>query len=160
QANSSVFLITLDTGHAVLARAAADGSFSGSIFAPAGTSIQVKADASGFNYGQVFNHGVNSATGSLPAVPATILRIPDPPDTGSGVPFAGAGVVNPGAPVGSSTLPAWVAEGTVNRQSFNAGDTLRAQGTLRVASPALAMAGSMQAHARLTLERLSAPDGS
>src|SRR6266852_3357099 len=44
---SVVALVNLDTADLISLTAAADGSFQGSIFGPAGTSIQVKADPTG-----------------------------------------------------------------------------------------------------------------
>jgi hypothetical protein len=50
-----LILLTLDTGHAVTSRAGDDGSFSASIFAPAGSSILIKSDPFGFAYRSATN---------------------------------------------------------------------------------------------------------
>ena len=46
QGQSLVGLLTLDTGHFTVTRAAADGSFAARLYAPAESTIQVKADTS------------------------------------------------------------------------------------------------------------------
>ena len=152
-AGSSVFLITLDTGHVVMVPAGGDGSFNASTYAPPGTSIQIKADPLGVSYGAVFNNGVNSPQGPLYAMPGTILRVPEG-SAASGIAFADAGYTQANSPE-ASPLPAWTATGTINSQAFNTGDTLRVQGTIRIDSPALATAGTMQLTTRLMLERVA-----
>ena len=50
---STVFLATLDTGHFTTAQATPEGSFTATLFAPAGTSVLIKTDPVGANVGAV-----------------------------------------------------------------------------------------------------------
>lgn len=148
-----VVLVTLDTGHAILAQAAADGRFAARLFGPRGSSILVKAAPAGTDLSRVREELMLRSEGNVAVLPGTIVAVPPPLPTGTGVPFAGVGLVR------FQGLPAWTVEGTINRQDFQAGDTLRVQGTLRIVSPALAGAGPMRGGVGLALERLSGPDG-
>jgi len=84
-AGNLIALVTLDTGHFVTTRSAADGSFSQAIFAPAGTSILVK-DFKGANFVNVF---------SIERWPGAILRVPDSTASEPALAFAGAGLTGP-----------------------------------------------------------------
>jgi len=153
---SFVVLITLDTGHYTYTQAETNGSFSASLFAPAGTSILVKADPLGSSVGQfLFNSREGGFTSDLSALPGTILLVDGPSLNESGVSFGGAG----GTQVGESPLPAWTFEGTINSQDFLPGDMLSVQGTLKIASPAIEEVSTTQVSVVLSLERLSGPDG-
>lgn len=154
-AGYGVVLVTLETGHSAFARAAADGSFSGSLFAPAAASILVKA---GPLPGVSVENFVNRAEGILLGLPGTILRVADTTASGQGIPFATAGytsAVGGGRPV----PPFWTFQGAINTQSLQPGDTLSVRGTLRMVSPLFRNASGMQVQARLSLARLTNPDG-
>jgi uncharacterized protein (TIGR03437 family) len=154
-AGYGVVLVTLETGHSAFARAAADGSFSGLLFAPAGASVLVKA---GPLPGISAENFANRAEGILLGLPGTILRVADATASGQGIPFATAGytsTVGGGRPV----PPFWTFQGTINTQSLQPGDTLSARGTLRMVSPLFRNASGMQVQARLSLARLTNPDG-
>ncbi|MEE9182370.1 MAG: hypothetical protein V3U33_07395, partial [candidate division NC10 bacterium] len=160
--DSFVVLVTLETGHFTSVQATADGSFTTSLFAPSGTSVLVKVDPSGFHVQRLLSQLQDGMVPGVPQdlspLPGTILRVAVPPATGDGVPFGGAGVVYFTIPP-DSPLPAWTFQGTINSQALQPGGTLRVQGTLVIVSPALLGAGQMQVTARLSLERLSGPDG-
>jgi hypothetical protein len=105
-----VVLVNLDTGDTSSTQATTDGSFSASLFAPAGASILIKADP-------LRTTLVNNLT---PLV-GTILRVPDPVPAADGVPFTGAGAIG----IGNANVrvpPVWTFEGTVNGQTFQPGD--------------------------------------
>ena len=91
----------------------------------------------------------------LAPLPGTIIRVTDPPATGDGIPFGGAGLVNQD----TLALPAWTFQGTINSQVLQPGETLRAVGMLRIVSAVLQEACAMQVRTRLSIERLSGPDG-
>jgi hypothetical protein len=65
--NSLVVAATLDTGDFKLVRAGGDGAFSARLFAPAGTTIQIKADTTGRQAGGIGRSqpGTPHATGWL-----------------------------------------------------------------------------------------------
>jgi len=89
---SFVVLITLETGIYAYTQAETDGSFSASLFAPAGTSILVKVDPLGSSVGQfLVGSREGASTQSLSALPGTILLVDGPSSTETGVAFAGAG---------------------------------------------------------------------
>lgn len=152
---SSVMLVTLDTGHFAHTQAAADGSFSASLFAPTGTSILVKADPGGVILRKALDEIQLGGEGALAAAPGTIVRVADPAASAAGIPFGGAGL----AEFGQIRLPAWTFQGTLSPQTLEAGGTLRVQGTLEITSRALQAAGTMRVGAQLTLEQLAGPDG-
>ena len=154
---STVFLATLDTGHFTTAQATDEGSFTATLFAPAGTSILVKADPLGANVARFLYLLLETdlaAEQELSALPGTILRVADP--SGAGIPTGGAGRTHHEA----LSLPAWTFRGSINTQTLAPGDPLRVHGTVRVDSPALQGVDALQVHTYLQLERLSAADGS
>ena len=159
--NSSVALVTLDTGHTSVVEAEGNGSFSASLFAPPGTSILVKSDPLGANVGRflvVNDEEILNSDDDLAALSGTILHVSDPSATGAEPTFSGAGLTH-FASVGESPLPAWTFQGVLNGQTFSPGGTLSVQGSLRIVSSALQGAGTMRAGIRLSLERLSGPNG-
>jgi uncharacterized protein (TIGR03437 family) len=145
---SRVILVTLETGHLADALAGGDGGFVTRLFAPAGTSITVKAGPPRAFF--------NDPLDALKCYPATIVHAVEPPPVQSGVPVAGAGRTHPGQDQG---LPAWTFQGSMSGQQFASGDTLRLRGVLRMVSAVLETAGAMSAGAQLHLERLSGADG-
>ena len=146
---SAVFLVTLDTGHFTTTQAMANGSFTATLFAPAGTSVLVKADPVGTSVARFlewfFVENNFSADEALSALPGTILRIADP--SGVGIPIGGAGRQD------FLSLPAWTFHGAINTHTFAPGDSLRVQGTVQMDSPALQGIDTSQVGINLGLER-------
>ena len=158
--NSFVMVVTLDTGHFEHSQAAGDGSFSVSTFAPAGTSILIKADPSGAVLQRVLDEIFRSGgEGNMAPLAGTILRVEDPPATGPEVPFGGAGTVGTTITCSDPSLPPWTFQGTISSQELAPGETFRLRGLLSITSPALREAGEMRVSVRLTLIRLSRADG-
>ena len=88
--HSAVVAITLETGHFTTAQATADGSFTATLFAPAGTSVLIKADPVGRSVVQLLVRDPDEdRDSSIAALPGTILRVADP--LGTGIPIGGAG---------------------------------------------------------------------
>ena len=160
---STVVAVTLDTGHFTTAQATADGSFTATLFAPAGTSVLIKADPDGASVRQFLHEEVDAddilfSTGErggnrrgLFPPPGTILRVADPP--GAGISVGGAGRREP------ASLPAWTFRGSLNTQALTPGDPLRVQGTVRVDSPTLQGVDALRVWVDLGLERFSDTDG-
>ena len=145
--DSAVFIATLDTGHFTTAQATADGSFTATLFAPAGTSVLIKADPVGTSMAQFFDIDLdNKPEQRLSALPGTILRVADPP--GAGIPIGGAGRTRWEFP-----SPAWTFRGSINTHTLAPGDPLRVQGTVRVESPTLQEVAALQVQTGLRLER-------
>ena len=163
---SVVVAATLETGHFTTAQATADGSFTATLFAPAGTSVLIKADPDGATVRRMltvsviasnifFSDGARDGTSTaLARLPGTILRVPDPP--GAGIQIGSAGRTNWQEP----GLPAWTFHGALNTHTFVPGNPLQVQGTVRVDSPALQGMNALQVWTALRLERLSNTDGS
>ena len=163
---SVVVAVTLGIGHVATAQATADGSFTATLFAPAGTSILIKADPDGATVRQMLTVSVTASniffsdgerdgnSTALASLPGTILRVPDPP--GAGIQIGSAGRTD----WQEYGLPAWTFHGSINTQALTPGDPLRVHGTIRVDSPALQGVGDLQVWTALRLERLSDTDGS
>ena len=143
---SAVFAATLETGHFTTTHATSSGSFTATLFAPAGTSILVKADPFGTNVAQFVNSDPNDPDDEgLSALSGTILRVAEPLD--ASIPISGAGLIY------FDSLPAWTFRGSLNTRTLAPGDSLRVQGTVRIDSSALQGVGTLQAGAHLGLER-------
>jgi len=154
--NSSLALVTLDTGHAVATQARDDGSFEASLFAPFGTSIMIKVDALGLEFSNLRNTlQVGEGTSRFAEVPGTIVNVVEPPSTGNGVPFGRAGLV----PRTIASLPAWTFQGTINSQTLAPGGALTVDATLRVVSPALVNAAPVRFQFEMNLERAESGAG-
>ena len=152
---STVFMATLNTGHFTTAQATTSGSFTATLFAPAGTSILIKADPFGTTVAEfldAFLADSEASPNALAVFPSTILRVADRP--GAGIPVSGAGRVEWG------NLPTWTFHGSLTTQLLAPGDPLRIHGTVRVASPALQEVGTLQVNPSLKLRPLSDLDGS
>jgi hypothetical protein len=141
---SRVFLVTLNTGHSVDVVAAADGSFSATLFAPPGVSVLVKA-------------GPPSALINNPlfllCMPGTIIGSAEPPVNSSSLRVAGAGLT------ANFSRPAWTFDGTIATLKYAPGESLHLTGVMTIVSSDLQSAGTMTVSANLFLERLSGPDG-
>ena len=163
---SEVVAITLDTGHFTTAQATANGSFTATLFAPAGTSVLIKADPDGATVRRfltapgtstviLFSNGEQGGeTPALAGLSGTILRVADPPGTGIRIGSAGR------TDWQEHGLPAWTFQGSINTQNLAPGDPLRVRGTIRVDSSALQGVSGLQVGTVLRLERLSDTDGS
>ena len=149
---SAVVAITLETGHFTTAQATAAGSFTATLFAPAGTSVLIKADPFGTSVAEfLLISGEVHGPRPLAALSGTILRVADPP--GVGIRIGGAGRTY------WDRLPAWTFHGFINTQTLAPGDPLRVRGTVRVDSPALPGIDGLQVRTSLRLERLSDTGG-
>ena len=146
---SAVVAITLETGYFTIAQATADGSFTATLFAPAGTSVLIKADPFGTNAAQIMDIEPLGRAGPIAALSGTIIRVADPP--GAGIPIGGAGRI------AWNELPVWTFRGSLNTQTLAPGDPLRVHGTVRVDSPALQGADALWVNASLGLERTDGP---
>ena len=154
--NSVVVAVTLNTGHFTTVQATASGSFSVTLFAPAGTSVLIKADPVGTSVAEFLANDLNQGGGEpvehISALPGAILRVADPP--GVGIPIGGAGRT------AYDSFPTWTFHGSIPANTPAPGDHLRIRGTVRVDSPVLQGVNGLQVNATLILERLSDPQGS
>ena len=151
---STVFVTTLNTGHFTTVQATANGSFTATLFAPAGTSVLIRADPFGTKVARFLDELPESEVPSpiiLSALPSTILRVMDSPS--SGISISGAGKID------WERFPAWTFHGSIPTLTYTPGDSLRIQGTVRVESPALQGVGALQVHTILRLRPLSDPEG-
>ena len=150
---ASLLLVTLDTGHYATTQAGSDGSFATSMFAPAGTSVLIKSDV----FGGTIQTFVENPVGDdlLTGLAGTILRVASPGTNGTGVAFAGAGLLNSQQP---RQPPAWTLAGTIDSTSVEPGGNLRVQGTLSILAATLNQTGAVDV--RVSLERISNTDGS
>ena len=151
--NSAVVAVTLNTGHFTTVQATASGSFIATLFAPAGTSVLIKADPFGSNVAAFFpTEDQKEQNTALTGFPGTILRVADP--SSAGIPIGSAGRTHFEAP------PAWIFHGSITTQTLAPGAPLRVNGTVRVDSPALQGVDTLQVQTNLRLDRLSDPKGS
>ena len=150
-----MILVNLDTGHITSVEATEGGSFEGSIFGPPGTSIQVKSDPFGITQKNLWRVVKIGGETPLAPLPGTIVRVPDPPSSGGGLPFGGAGSADCCTP----DLPSCTFQGTINTNQFQPGETLTVDGTLSIVSAALEQVEKIRVNTGLTLERLSGPEG-
>ena len=157
--NSAVVAFTLDTGNFTTAQATADGSFTATLFAPAGTSVLIKADPFGTSVAQFVDSVPDTLDALdaeelnlrfLSALPGTILRVADP--SGAGIPIGGAGQTHWDPP-----FPAWTFHGAISTTTLAPGDPLRVSGTVRVDSPVLQGVDDLQVNTALRLERADGP---
>ena len=164
---STVVAFTLEIGNFTTAQATVSGSFSATLFAPAGTSVLIKADPDGAavrrflpRAGDVgdailLSNGEQGGDRSaLAGLSGTILRVADPP--GPGIRIGSAGRTD----WREHGLPAWTFQGSVNTQTLAPGDSLRVRGAVRVASSALQGVDGLRVWTTLRLERLSDAEGS
>ena len=152
--HSTVVAITLNTSHFTTAQATASGSFTATLFAPPGTSILMKADPVGTTVARFLDEVSTDSefpVTTLAALPNTILRVADLP--GADISISGAGKVE------WDRLPAWTFHGSLNTQTLAPGNPLRIRGTLRVDSPVLQGADTLQVNTELRLRLLSDPEG-
>ena len=156
---SAVVAITLETGDFTTAQATAEGSFTATLFASAGTSVLIKADPFGTSVAQFVDSVPDTLDAFdaedlnlrfLSALPGTILRVADP--SGAGIPIGGAGQTHWDPP-----FPAWTFHGAISTTTLAPGDPLRVSGTVSVDSPVLAGVDDLQVNTTLGLERADGP---
>ena len=162
--HSAVVAFTLETGHFTTAQATGSGSFTVALFAPAGSSVFIKADPVGLSMARfLFDEGDSiflsngeqiGNVDALPALPGTILRIAGPPGADTLISSTGRTYWD------EHGLPAWTFHGSLNTQTLAPGDPLRARGTVQVSSSVLQRIDALQVDTTLRLERLSDTDGS
>ncbi|MCH6545826.1 MAG: hypothetical protein IH796_07470, partial [Deltaproteobacteria bacterium] len=150
---SYVIVVTLDTGHFTWTEAGEDGTFETTLFAPAGSSILIKADPVGIILSRVLAENSGGGEGTIAPLSGTILHVANPPVSGEEIPFGGA------AAFGDRTLPVWVLTGTIDRQEVDPGESIRIRGKLEIRSPLLQDIESMEVYPSFRLERLSGPQG-
>ena len=151
---STVFVSTLNTGHFTTVQATESGSFTATLFAPAGTSILIRADPFGITVARFLDEFPKSEEPSpniLSALPGTILRVADL--RGDAIPISGAGKSDWGR------FPAWTFHGSIPTHTLTPGNSLRIRGTVRVDSPALQGVGALQVNTDLSLRPLSDSEG-
>ena len=151
---STVFVSTLNTGHFTTVQATDNGSFTATLFAPAGTSILIRADPFGITVARFldeFSESEDPSPNILSALPSTILRVADL--RGDAIPISGAGKID------WDRFPAWTFHGSLNTHTLTPGNSLRIRGTLRVDSPTLQGVGALQVNTDLRLRPLSDPEG-
>ena len=147
---SAIFAITLETGHFTTAQATASGSFTATLFAPAGTSVLIKADPVGTGVAQFVDSDPDDPEDrGLSALPATILRVAEP--SGPGIQIGGAGKID------WNRLPAWTFHGSITTQTLAPGDLLRVRGRVRVDLPVLQQVDDLRVETGLALERADEP---
>ena len=167
--HSAVVAINLDTGHFTTTQATSSGSFTATLFAPAGASVLIKADPFGIHMarflpptggkrGDIFlSNGKRGGDVDAPAaLPGTILRVPDSP--GAGIPISCVGQTHREG--SGNRLPAWTFHGSLNTDTFARGGFLQVQGTVQIDSRALQGANALQIDTAFRLERLTDSDGS
>ena len=167
--HSAVIAVNLDTGHFTTTQATSSGSFTATLFAPAGASVLIKADPFGIHMarflpsaggesGDIFlSNGKRGGDVDAPAaLPGTILRVPDSP--GAGIPISCVGQTHREG--SGNRLPAWTFHGSLNTDIFARGGFLQVQGTVQIDSRALQGANALQIDAAFRLERLTDSDGS
>jgi hypothetical protein len=137
---STVLLLVLETGHYATAQAAADGSFSQTLFAPAGTSLLIKVDPLGIRLRTLLETG-EFGTQLLVPLPGTIARVPERQFAAPGVHFAGAG---PTGITNTQMRPTWTFEGSIATSALQPGGALGITGTLEIRSAARVKFASMR----------------
>lgn len=153
--NAFVMFTTLDTGDFSAVEARADGGFEARHFAPAGTSVFIKADPVGLVLSRVLLEVRNGGDGALAGTSGTIVRVPVPAaDDAIGV--AGTGLFNDAQP---RMRPTFSFKGTLNTLRLRPGQSLRVEGTVRSESPSWSNVDSLQQGAAVLLELLSDESG-
>lgn len=142
--------INVDTGHVTTASVAEDGSFSARLIAPPGTNIEIKADPQRKILPRLA-HRLNEEA-SFGALPGTLLRVPEPPSSGTTIRFAGAGVT-------ASMRPWFTVDGTINKHSFTTGEELVVEVTVTLHGSSLPASPPMSAEVNLGLARVTTAEG-
>ncbi|HET7711612.1 MAG TPA: hypothetical protein VFL80_06750, partial [Thermoanaerobaculia bacterium] len=147
-----VIAIHVDTGHYNIGQAAADGSFSMTLFAAPGGTLEIKVDPAGDALRRV-NEGaplLPTHYGEAASFWGTTLQLPMS-TSAEGVSFSISGPTSP--------LPVWYAEGTVRATDPRPGGSIRIDGTYRLLG-----SGPASPNARVSIEAgwiaLARADGS
>lgn len=154
--NSDVICITMETGHYTIVRAASDGSFSASLFAPPGASILIKPDTTQRLLTEVLTRPplVDFHFNELISLPGTIVRRDDPPGEAGTIGFGSAQLL-----IRDGMYAAVTVRGSMNRVTFGLGDTLHIR--MNVTARPVALTGAApRFRVQLSLTPLSGPDGS
>ena len=150
-----VLCATLETGHYTVVRAAIDGSFETTLFAPAGTTVLIKVDPTGtllvpaLEQFVVIDHHFSELIG----LAGTIVRVPDPPAEPGVVSFGTAGRQR-----SAQGFVSWSARGFIAPSEINPG----AKVTIRVSVAAhitSAVTETPRVSAQFSLTPLSRADG-
>lgn len=160
--NSTLIITNLDTADIAFGTAAPDGSFSISTRGRPGTAVQVKADPTGWLAGNVAQAHPGHVTGSsdiTSPISGTIIRVPRTDLHTGPNSVEGGGVTWYHEEYGDYTTPEWTFSGATNGQAFVPGETLNLTGVLKVRSPILSAAGSLDCDMILKLEIMSDEDG-
>jgi len=171
-ANAIVYVVNLSSSHQAYTTAAADGSFSLTLFAPPGSPVMIKH---GPRTGPHDHRWRDLNTGIAEGVnpfPGTILHVPyDTEPTSDGIPFAYAGAIDFFADdvtgTANTVRSAWSVEGTMNGmmgsdQPFRPNDTLWLNGTVRLHSQAITATTnvhSIRVHSSVMLLQINDADG-
>ena len=118
-----VVVAPVEYTHGVAVDSAADGSFSASVIAAPGATIQVR-----------YNPYSSARPPPSTSWPGALMRVADSPDGGGGTPFSGAGC--------SEGNVFWAVAGTAVQRPLDAVEEVTLSGTLRVYIPAGVMAPS------------------
>ncbi len=108
---TNVLLVNLKTSHSAFIQAEADGSFSGSLFAPPGSDIDVRYGTPHWRWDRVAAFGADEG---LNPYPGTIIHRPHEHSGGQNeLPFATVGAIEPWQTEPNSVGAAWQIEGLV-----------------------------------------------
>jgi hypothetical protein len=143
--SSFVAITTQETGHHAVAEAAADGSFTASIYAPRGHALTVKQD----EIGLAWQRGASQCRDAtaLAAMPGTIVY-GAPAMSPSGVPFGTGAALRP--------LPLYEFSGSIDRNTYAPGERVVIRGTLNVSARAVDTISPLSTSASVRLENVSA----
>jgi hypothetical protein len=145
-----LLVINLSTGDYTTTRADAEGSFTASLVAPRGVTLEIRADPEG-KIIPLFD-AMKDRAGALPG---TFLRVPDAPSDGASIRFSGAS--RRGGPFRN---PKYIAiDGTIDRRQFLPGDTLVVNARMTLATPVTPESSQFRLHVTLGLLRVSTADG-
>ncbi len=151
-ANSYVMAVDLSIGQYAIVHAAADGSFKMSLIAPPGTTLLFKVDPLG-KLLPAFDETAHELYSKFGALPGALLRVPDrPPLSSDGTPFSAAG------PTGV-TGAYFEARGTINKLSFQTGESLTINTSIVVHSPALDASAHPTVSFSVQFARVATSDG-
>lgn len=145
-ANSWVIAVNQNTVDYEIAQASNDGSFTLSLLAPPGSSLQIKADPL-----QKFLPRFPSPDLFLPAyagLPGAVLRVPSDPATGR---FAG--VTRAGTPASYVLV-----DGSIGKLSYRPGDTMTISAKLTFVTNAL-QTSEVRGNLSIGLARVTSPEG-
>lgn len=151
-ANSYVMAVDLSIGRYGIVHAAADGSFKMSLIAPPGTTLLFKVDPLG-KLLPAFDETAHDLYSKFGALPGALLRVPDgPPLSSDGTPFSAAGPTD-------VTGAYFDARATINKLSFQTGESLTINTSIVVHSPALDASAHPTLNFSVAFARVATSDG-